>query len=210
MAITNGYCTLAELKPELRIPTLTDTADDTRLEVAIAAASRQIDAHCGRFFWREAGTHTREFYANDHRRCEVNDISTVTGLVVQVDDDDDGVFETTLTISTDFILRPLNAADHVPVLPYDEIVLVDAINGNFPMSQSGRPGVRVTARFGWPAIPDDVKKACLVQSAMLFKSADAVFGVTEFANAGAALRVGRTINPIAAALLEPYCKPRVG
>jgi hypothetical protein len=210
MAITNGYCTLAELKPELRIPVLLDTEDDTRLEVAIAAASRQIDAHCGRFFWREAGTHTREFYANDHRRCEVNDISTVTGLVVQVDDDDDGVFETTLTISTDFILRPLNAADHVPVLPYDEIVLVDAINGNFPMSQSGRPGVRVTARFGWPAIPDDVKKACLVQSAMLFKSADAVFGVTEFANAGAALRVGRTINPIAAALLEPYCKPRVG
>jgi hypothetical protein len=210
MAITNGYCTLAELKPELRIPVLLDTEDDTRLEVAIAAASRQIDAHCGRFFWREAGTHTREFYANDHRRCEVNDISTVTGLVVQVDDDDDGVFETTLTISTDFILRPLNAADHVPVLPYDEIVLVDAINGNFPMSQSGRPGVRVTARFGWQAVPDDVKKACLVQSAMLFKSADAVFGVTEFANAGAALRVGRTINPIAAALLEPYCKPRVG
>jgi hypothetical protein len=210
MAITNGYCTLAELKPELRIPVLLDTEDDTRLEVAIAAASRQIDAHCGRFFWREAGTHTREFYANDHRRCEVNDISTVTGLVVQVDDDDDGVFETTLTISTDFILRPLNAADHVPVLPYDEIVLVDAINGNFPMSQSGRPGVRVTARFGWQAVPDDVKKACLVQSAMLFKSADAVFGVTEFANAGAAMRVGRTINPIAAALLEPYCKPRVG
>jgi hypothetical protein len=209
MAITNGYCTLAELKPELRIPSA-DTDDDTRLEVAIAAASRQIDAHCGRFFWREAGTHTREFYANDHRRCEVDDISTVTGLVVQVDDDDDGVFETTLTISTDFILRPLNAADHVPVLPYNEIVLVDAINGNFPMSQSGRPGVRVTARFGWPAVPDDVKKACLVQSAMLFKSADAVFGVTEFANAGAALRVGRTINPIAAALLEPYCKPRVG
>jgi hypothetical protein len=209
MAITNGYCTLAELKPELRIPSA-DTDDDTRLEVAIAAASRQIDAHCGRFFWREAGTHTREFYANDYRRCEVDDISTVTGLVVQVDDDDDGVFETTLTISTDFILRPLNAADHVPVLPYNEIVLVDAINGNFPMSQSGRPGVRVTARFGWPPVPDDVKKACLVQSAMLFKSADAVFGVTEFANAGAALRVGRTINPIAAALLEPYCKPRVG
>ena len=209
MAIIHGYCTLVELKPELRIPSA-DTDDDTRLEVAIAAASRQIDAHCGRFFWREAGTHTREFYANDHRRCEVDDISTVTGLVVQVDDDDDGVFETTLTISTDFILRPLNAADHVPVLPYNEIVLVDAINGNFPMSQSGRPGVRVTARFGWPAVPDDVKKACLVQSAMLFKSADAVFGVTEFANAGAALRVGRTINPIAAALLEPYCKPRVG
>ena len=209
MAITNGYCTLAELKPELRIPTA-DTDDDSRLEVAIAAASRQIDAHCGRFFWRDASVHTREFYANDYRRCEVDDISTTTGLIVQVDDDDDGVFETTLTLSTDFILRPLNAFDRHPVWPYDELVLVDAINGNFPMSSSGRPGVRVTARFGWAEVPDDVKKATLVQSAMLFKSADAVFGVTEFANAGAAMRVGRTINPIAAALLEPYCKPRVG
>ena len=189
---------------------LLDTTDDLRLEVAIAAASRQIDAHCGRRFWQDSTVQTREFYANDYRRCEVDDISTVTALVVQVDDDDDGMFETTLTISTDFILRPLNAADRVPAWPYDELVLVDAINGNFPMSQSGRPGVRVQARFGWAAIPDDVKKACLVQSAMLFKSADAVFGVTEFANAGAALRVGRTINPIAAALLEPYCKPRVG
>ena len=142
MAITNGYCTLAELKPELRIPTA-DTDDDSRLEVAIAAASRQIDAHCGRFFWRDASVHTREFYANDYRRCEVDDISTTTGLIVQVDDDDDGVFETTLTLSTDFILRPLNAFDRHPVWPYDELVLVDAINGNFPMSSSGRPGVRV-------------------------------------------------------------------
>ncbi|MGA0894499.1 MAG: hypothetical protein ACO3S5_07720 [Ilumatobacteraceae bacterium] len=210
MAITNGYCTLAELKPELRIPVLTDIDDDARLEVAIAAASRQIDAHCGRRFWQDSGVVQREFYANDYRRCEVDDISTTTSMVVQIDDDDDGTFETTLHINTDFILRPLNANHRVPVWPWEEIVLVDAINGNFPMSQSGRPGVRVTARFGWPAVPDDVKKACMVQSAMLFKSADAVFGVTEFANAGAAMRVGRTMNPIAAALLEPYCKPRVG
>jgi len=128
MAITNGYCTLDELKPELRIPVLLDTTDDTRLEVAIAAASRQIDAHCGRFFWRDATVHTREFYANEYRRCEVDDISTVTGLIVQVDDDDDGVFETTLTQSTDFILRPLNAFDRNPVWPYDEIVLVRDIS----------------------------------------------------------------------------------
>lgn len=210
MPITNGYCTLADLKPELRIPTA-DTDDDSRLEVAIAAASRQIDAHCGRRFWQDASVQVREYYATDPRHCEVDDISTTSGLIVKIDDDDDGTFETTLTISTNFILRPLNAADRVPVWPFDEIVLVDTVNAQaFSLHSSGRPGVQVTARFGWPAVPDDVKKACLVQSAMLFKSADAVFGVTEFANAGAALRVGRTINPIAAALLEPYCKPRVG
>jgi hypothetical protein len=41
MAITNGYCTLEELKPELRIPLLLDTTDDLRLEVAIGRTLRR-------------------------------------------------------------------------------------------------------------------------------------------------------------------------
>lgn len=210
MTITNGYCTLDDLKPELRVP-FGDVEDDARLEVAIAAASRQIDAHCGRRFWQDSTVQTREFYADNSRICHVDDISTTSGLIVKVDDDDDGTFETTLTITTNFILRPLNAADMVPVWPYDELVLVDS-NGavTFPVHGSGRPGVQVTAKFGWPAVPDDVKKACMVQAAMLFKSADAVFGVTEFANAGAAMRVRSSLNPIAAALLAPYARARVG
>jgi hypothetical protein len=210
MAITNGYCTLNDLKPELRI-TVGDIEDDTRLEVAIAAASRQIDGYCDRRFWQDATVAVREFYADNSRSCFVDDISTTTGLIVKVDDDDDGTFETTLTIGTNYILRPLNAADMVPVWPYNELALVDS-NGavSFPVHGSGRPGVQVTARFGWPAIPDDVKKACMIQAAMLFKSADAVFGVTEFAASGAVLRVRNAMHPIAAALLEPYTKARIG
>lgn len=210
MAITNGYCELDDVKYELRIQ-INDVEDDNRLEASIAAASRQIDAHCGRRFWQDPDVRVREFYADTTRFCPIDDVSTLTGLIVRVDDDDDGTFETTLTLTTNYILRPLNAADRVPVWPWDELVLVDS-NGavSFPVHGSGRPGVQVTARFGWPAVPDDVKKACMIQSAMLFKSADAVFGVTEFAGAGAALRIRQTVNPIAAALLEPYCKARVG
>ena len=47
MSITNGYTTLALLKGEVGIPATT-TTNDTRLEAAAAAASRQIDGHTGR------------------------------------------------------------------------------------------------------------------------------------------------------------------
>jgi len=42
MAITNGYCTLAQIKASAGI---TDTVDDVLLELAVEAASREIDAH---------------------------------------------------------------------------------------------------------------------------------------------------------------------
>ena len=210
MAITNGYTTLDDIKAQMRI-TVSDYADDARLELAVAAASRQIDAHCGRRFWQDATVKERSFVADDSRICYVDDISTTTGLIVKVDDDDDGTFETTLTITSNYILAPLNAADDVPVRPYCEVLLVDS-NGavSFPVHGSGRPGVQVTARFGWPAVPDDVTKACLVQAGLLFKADDASLGAIQFADAGVALRMQNRLHPVAEALLEPYCKARVG
>jgi len=210
MAITNGYATLDQLKAQMRI-TVSDVLDDDRLELSIAAASRQIDAHCGRRFWQDSMVVDRQFYADNSRICHVDDISTPSGLIVKVDDDDDGVFETTLTITSNYILRPLNAADMVPVQPWDEVVLVDS-NGavTFPLHSTGRPGVQVTAKFGWPAVPDDVTKACLVQAGLLFKADDASLGAIQFADAGVALRMQNRLHPVAEALLEPYCKARVG
>ena len=49
MAITNGYCTLAELKTYLG---LSGSGQDTNLESAVDSASREIDAICGRFFFQ--------------------------------------------------------------------------------------------------------------------------------------------------------------
>lgn len=208
MAITNGYCTLEQLKSEMRIVT-SDTADDTRLEIAIAAASRQIDAHCGRRFWQDNTVKTREYYPDNPMVCHVDDISTTDGLVVKVDDGDDGLYATTLTLNTHYILLPLNAADDSPVRPFTELRVVDTDGAAaFPLYHL-RPGVQVTARFGWPAIPDDVTKACLIQSSQLFKAADAVFGAAQFGEAGVALRVQARLNPMAEALLETHCLPRV-
>lgn len=206
MALTNAYATLAELKAESNIGAA-DTSYDTKLELALNAASRQIDGYCGRRFWQDTATVVRTFYADDPLTCMVDDISTLTGLVVKVDEDDDGTFETTLTINTNFIVLPLNAEDNYPVEPYTCIRVVDTGISSFPMSYSGRPGVQVTAKFGYASVPEDVQKACLIQAVQLYQSSNAVFGGLSF-EAGI-LRVRDTLNPMAAALVERYCKPRV-
>ena len=60
------------------------------LDDAINAASRQIDAFCGRYFYADGSASARKFFTDDLYRLKVDDISTTTGLVVKYDDDDDG------------------------------------------------------------------------------------------------------------------------
>lgn len=200
----NCYATLAQVKADLSLGVNTD--HDTELDVAINAASRHIDGYTGWRFWQDASVVDRQYRAEDPRYvCVPEGISTTTGLVVKIDDDGDGTFETTLTINTDFILEPLNAADMVPVWPYTEILLAD--NYFFPRPYNGRPGVQVTAKFGWSAVPDDVTKACIILAHDFYKARDTPFGVAGDASIGF-LRVGQ--NRTASMLLAPYKKPSIG
>ena len=205
MTITNGYAALDELSRELGI---TDSLSDAKLELAISATSRQIDSYCQRFFYQDTAVVARTYHPDDYLSLEVDDISTTTGLIVKVDSNDTGTFSTTLTITTNYILTPTNAADEWPVRPYTGIRIVDTGLSAFPMYSSGRPSVEVTAKFGWPAVPEDVQKACLIQAAQLFKSSDALFGGLSFDTG--VFRVRGSLNPMAEALLERYAKPRVG
>ena len=59
MAITNGYATLAQIRAELGYAS-GSTADDTRLEACVEAASRQIDGWTGQRFWVDGSVATRE------------------------------------------------------------------------------------------------------------------------------------------------------
>lgn len=206
----NDYCTAAELKAELKIE---DTVDDTILGVAITAASLQIDGHCGRRFWIDSTVTIREMYAHDPYCLDLMeqpgdgpkvDIATLTGLVVKTDSDGDGTFETTLTINTDFIPMPRNAV--ADGFGFSELIALDA--ASFPCA-GRRPGVQVTAKFGFPSVPADVKKACLVQAAQLFKTKDAVFGAAALGESGA-MFLKAALNPTARALLARYQRPPVG
>ena len=59
MAVTNGYCTQNQLKGFVGIPT-SDSGDNDLLDDAINAASRQIDAFCGRIFYAETSASARK------------------------------------------------------------------------------------------------------------------------------------------------------
>jgi len=207
VTLTNCYVTLDAVKDELG---RSDVSNDARIEAAINAASRQIDDYTGRRFWQDPSVSIREFYADDYTEListveQPFDISTTTGLIVKLDTADTGAFGTTLTINTHFILTPANASDDGE--PFTGIRLVDSPN-SFPMFSSGRPGVQITAKFGWASVPDPVNQACLIQSVLLYKATDAALGGLSFGD-GAFLRVRGGLNPIAQSLVERYSFARV-
>lgn len=214
VTITNGYATLAQVK---LLKGITDTTDDDLISYAINAASRQIDGACGQRFWQDTNTTAREFYPTNPTCLYLVDddsdgagISTTTGLTVVLDLNDDGTYETALTIDTDFIVKPKNAADRTPVWPYTEIELTGYAGYYFIKSLYRRPTVQVTAKWGWPAVPDDVTQACILQAAMLFKAKDAPFGAIELGNTGVPSYMRRPLHPAAQALLTPYMRPGAG
>lgn len=204
MAITNGYATLPDIKNVLGIHD--DDADD-ELEDCVETASRDVDAYCGkgRKFWQDTTVVERSYFPRNSHVLFVDDISTTTGLIVKVDQDDDGTFETTLTINQDYIVQPVNAAAEFPVRPWTRIMLLDGTLAGWNRLSSGRPFAQVTAKFGWSAVPDAVKRATLLQAKTLFKADDTTFGTFQIGIDGAARSVPR-MDPVAAARLEPFIR----
>jgi len=184
MAITNGYTTLNAMKSYLSI---SDNSDDTILETMVESASRSIDRIANRRFYLDANASSRQYRAYNDVFAYVDDIGTTSSLVVAIDEDGDGTFETTLTLNTDFILDPLTA----PSLsrPYTQLTMVNTTYTwpIFPgmFSNGLRPGVQVTARWGWPSVPDDIEMACQILTADLYKRKDSPGGVLGLGDLGA-------------------------
>lgn len=192
--MANAYLTVPELQNALPV---SDSGDVVLLGTAIDGASRSVDAYCGQRFWADATVKTREYWASGNL-ARVDPISTTNGLIVKTDPASDGTFGTTLTITTDFVLLPANAPDNYPAAPYTQILLPDT---TFPWS-ARRPNLQVTATFGWPAVPEDVKAAAMLLARDLYKELkDAPFGVAGVAEFGV-LRIRQ--NPTARMLLGRY------
>lgn len=170
MTITNGYCTLADLKARLFTGTPTvDATRDTILEDVIEAASRWIDDQCGRRFY--TASETRTYTAQDYDLLFIDDLVSVTTL--KTDEDEDRTYETTWA-TTDYDLEPENAA--LRGAPYTMIRITPDGDYSFPVGV--RRGVQIAGSFGYAStVPDPVKQACLMQAARLYKRKDAILGV---------------------------------
>lgn len=195
MAITNGYATLAEVKASARV---SDNIDDALFERAIEGASRRIDGYCGRFFFQSASTAIKQ-YALDEYNLPVRDIATVAGLILQTDDGATGTFSDTWTLNTDYQVEPLDAS--LQSRPYLRLV---AIGGKtFPIpSVPETPLIRVTAVWGWPAVPHDIREACVIMALRIFQRANAALGVAGFGDMGPIMV--RSVDPDVREMLNPY------
>ena len=146
--ITDGYATLADVKAALRI---TDTVDDSLLEISIEAASREIDGFCERVFTQS--TATRIYRPTDAFTVDVDDLQTVTTL--KTDTDGDGVFDTTWG-TADYQLNPLNGIAGGITTPYTTLKAVGSYL--FPIYEprnvnSQEASVQIAGVWGWPSVP---------------------------------------------------------
>jgi hypothetical protein len=205
MAWAPSYITSAQLHDDLRIA-IGDTVDDAMLGYAITAASRAIDQHCGRQFGQLAAPAARYYEPRWDRRqtrwvIPIDDLMTTTGLAVAADINDDGTYSTTLVLNTDFQPFPWNAAaDNVP---WTALAGSKSLVFNPPSSVLFDRIVRVTAQWGWSAVPDVVVQATLIQAARFFKRRDAPFGVAGSPDMGSELRLLAKLDPDVQLLLDP-------
>ena len=177
MSITNGYCTLAELRAQVAITDAEDTTDDSVLEQRIEAVSRAIDYLTGRRFYTTASDETRYYTARHMTKFKCpDDIVSITTLTT--DDDGDRVYETTWT-TNDYDLLPFNAA--LDSKPYTEIEITPNGTYSFPTT---RKGVKTVGKFGYATTPPSIASTCVLAAQRLFKRRDVPFGVLSVGSLG--------------------------
>ena len=187
-----NYTTQSLVKTYLGIPSGT-TSEDTAIDNAIAAAEAEIDQITGRTFVVPGGATAKTYVAYDDYTVYVDDIAKTDGLIVKEDTTLDGTYDTTLTITTDYVLDGNTA-------PYRVIRRVDG--DAFTRGRYGRPTVQVTAFYGYAmAVPDQVKQCALVIAARLYQRRSSPLGFQAGSVDVGFVRISRT-DPEVIALLR--------
>lgn len=200
MAWAPDYCTSAELKSYTRID---DNVDDAQIALAISAASRTVDRYANRQFGLVAVPEARYYTAEYNRdlcrwTVSVDDLMTVTGLLVNADLQDDGTYSDTID---EYALRPVNAAPKGR--PWTRIV-VHPTSTSQPNSKDA--AVEVTARYGWTTVPDQVKQATLLQATRILERRNSPYGIAGSPDTGSELRLLAKLDVDVAVILGPYVR----
>jgi hypothetical protein len=191
------YCPISALKSRLSIE---HTAADFELHAACFAASRWVEQHTERIFWRSAST-ARTFEPDGCHGLKLPSFcDLISATSIKTDTAGDGTYATTWAAG-DYQLLPYNPGAAPEQRPYDEIRAVGA--QTFPLAYGAnrrRDTVQVTGIWGWPAVPRAIKTAAAIVAADTFSLKDAPFGVE--GNGEFTFQVGD--NRRALKFLEPY------
>lgn len=178
---------------------ISNTDHDTILEAVIEGISRSIDNYCGRRFF--TASETRYFTADQSYYVPVSDIATTASFVLYTDNDGDGTYENTWVADTDFELLPYNAV--LDGMPYTSIEIKPQGNYRFPYT---RKGIKITASFGFAAVPKPINRACVLQATRLFKRYITPLGVSAASAVGEIKLSIPALDPDVTMLLRPYEK----
>lgn len=205
MTITHGYCTLDELKHSNRLNIQSsDSYSDDLLEGVIEAVSRRIDDTCHRFFFTDADSDpVTDLYFTPLNSIDVftDDIRTMTGLAVAIDNNDDGVYETSFD-SDSYIVEPANAIFKGE--PFQKITIRSRSGKLFPKDVIS--SVKVSAHYGWSSVPKPIQQACLLQSERLFKRFSTPLGSESMTALGRMTLSIPSLDPDVELLISRYIK----
>lgn len=195
--MASDYCTISEVKAALSLTG--ESFADPDISLAITAATRSIEELTDRRFWADADAAQIRYYTpEDACYVPIDDLTTLTALAT--DTNGGGTFSQSWTVNTDFFLDPLNAA--ADSFPYTSLTLNPRSSLYFPVGYYR--SVRVTGKFGWPAVPAQIKSATEMLTARLLKRVrEAPFGIASLGMEGVAVRVARE-DPDVLALVAPF------
>ena len=196
MALTNAYCTLAELKASLAI---TDSVDDVPLEAAITATSRMIDDYTGRFFYQNGTTQSpvaRYYTPLDPWTMNMDDSVSITQ--VATDDNFNQTWDTVWSTS-DYMLEPVNNPQRG--WPVNRILAIGRYVWPYYLPQS----CKITGVWGWTAVPSEINMATLIQAARLFTRRQSPFGIAGSPDLGT-VRLAAKLDADVETLLRPFRK----
>ena len=200
MAWAPSYATAAQLRTYMRIDAVTgdatDIAQDTLVHTpAVAAASRLIDRATNRQFGSvtsEARYYTARWDVSRNAYIvAIDDLGTVSGLAVAVDLDGTLAFATTVTVDATL---PLNAIAKGRVI-------TDLVLSNGTTVEGA---TKVTAVWGWAAVPDTILEATLLQASRFAKRRDSPYGVAGSPEFGNEIRLLAKLDPDVQQMVSAY------
>lgn len=186
------YLTNAELSETLSLQG--ESFPDRDIRDAIAAASRMLDGLTGRRFDKDTADTTRYYSQPGYvysvgqpDTLEIDDLAA-TPTSVAVSPAGDGNYTDAWTLTTHYVLEPKNALTDGQ--PYTQIRATGkTFADTYPDS------LRIVGRFGWPAVPPEIRQATTILAARLLKRArEAAFGVAAIGVEGNGIRVPRLDN----------------
>jgi hypothetical protein len=184
-----SYITDEEALAALNISVAANTPE---VEAARLAAEQAIDAYCLRTFAVPTAATTRTFVPVDRYLLEVPDIASTSGLTIV----SDGVSVSSGDYQLEYAPGKTGFVDFtgraVPA------TLVRLLTGWW-VFDDGEATISITARWGWPATPPEVKVAAKLLTKDFYQAGDLRFG---FADVG---EFGRRVaqNGMVAQLLGP-------